>query len=60
MVEPVLLVTVTSKSPPAAFVLNTISSVLPISVVELSANNAVVLLALTLIVPVRWFDRSVV
>jgi len=32
----------------------------PISVVELSANNAVVLLALTLMVPVRWLDLSVV
>ena len=53
IVEPVLLSTVTSKLPPAAVVLNTIASVSPISVVELSANNAVVLLALTLIVPVR-------
>ena len=55
-----LLSTVTSNSPPAAVVLNTIASVLPISVVELSASNAVVLLALTLIVPVRWLDLFVV
>jgi hypothetical protein len=48
------------KSPPEADTLNTIPSVLPISVVLLSAKTAPVELALTLTVPVRCLDLSVV
>ena len=48
------------KLPAEAVTLNTIPSVLPISVVLLSAKTAPVALALTLTVPVRCFDLSVV
>jgi hypothetical protein len=48
------------KLPPEADALNTIPSVLPISVVLLSAKTAPVALALTLTVPVRCLDLSVV
>jgi hypothetical protein len=46
------------KSPPEVDTLNTIPSVLPISVVLLSAKTAPVELALTLTVPVRCLDLS--
>ena len=48
------------KLPPEAATLNTIPSVLPISVVLLSAKTAPVALALTLTVPVRCLDLSVI
>ena len=47
------------KLPPEAVTLNTIPSVLPISVVLLSAKTAPVELAVTLKVPVRCLDLSV-
>ena len=59
MVSPVSLATERLKLPPEAVTLNTIPSVLPISVVLLSAKTAPVELALTLTVPVRCFDLSV-
>jgi len=59
MVSPVSLATERLKLPPEAVTLNTIPSVLPISVVLLSAKTAPVELALTLTVPVRCFSLDV-
>jgi hypothetical protein len=53
IVLPVLLLTVKAKLPPPEVTLNTIPSVLPISVVLLSAKTAPVELAVILTVPVR-------
>ena len=53
MVSPVSLATERLKLPPEAVTLNTIPSVLPISVVLLSAKTAPVAVADTLTVPVR-------
>jgi len=60
IVEPELLSTFSPKLPPPDVTLNTTPSVSPISVVELSADNAVEALAAILTVPVRWLFLSVV
>ena len=49
-----MLFTLNEKLPPPEVTLNTIPSVLPISVVLLSAKTAPVGVAVTLTVPVRW------